>query len=184
MRTTRPKTGPEPRSSRHPRLREVAEEAGVSVTTVSVVLSGVANSGIPARTQERVRQAASRLGYVPNFSAQSLRTTRSHTLGFLTDGIATTPFAGEMISGAQAAAWKRDYVLLIVDTGGSRANWRSPPPGSCWRDAPNAWLWPPGSIGRWKCRRLCTATLGHWQTASPRSGVTPPSSRTRSAGAT
>jgi LacI family transcriptional regulator len=90
------------------------------VTTASVVLSGVANSGIPARTQDRVRQAASRLGYIPNFSAQSLRTTRSHTLGFLTDGIATTPFAGEMISGAQAAAWKRDYVLLIVDTGGSR----------------------------------------------------------------
>jgi LacI family transcriptional regulator len=105
---------------RHPRLREVAEEAGVSVTTVSVVLSGTPNSGIPLVTQERVREAASRLGYVPNFSAQSLRTTRSRTLGFITDGIATSPFAGEMIAGAQVAAWKRDYVLLIVDAGGSR----------------------------------------------------------------
>ncbi len=92
----------------------------MSVTTASVVLSGAPNSGIPAVTQERVREAATRLGYVPNFSAQSLRTTRSRTLGFITDGIATSPFAGEMIAGAQVAAWKRDYVLLIVDAGGSQ----------------------------------------------------------------
>ena len=117
---TRPKSGPDQRAPRHPRLREVADEAGVSVTTASVVLSGSPNSGIPAATQQRVQEAARRLGYVPNFSAQSLRTTRSHTVGFLTDGIAATPFAGEMVAGAQAAAWKRDYVLLIVDTGGSR----------------------------------------------------------------
>lgn len=102
---------------RRPRLRDVADEAGVSVTTVSVVLSGAPNGGIPARTQERVRKAARRLGYVPNFSAQSLRTKRSRTLGFITDGIATSPFAGEMIAGAQAAAWESGYVIFIVDTG-------------------------------------------------------------------
>jgi LacI family transcriptional regulator len=104
-------------SRRLTRMRDVATEAGVSVTTVSVVLSGTPNSGIPVSTQERVRDAALRLGYVPNFSAQALRTKRSHTLGFITDGIATSPFAGEMIAGAQAAAWKSGYVLLIVDTG-------------------------------------------------------------------
>jgi LacI family transcriptional regulator len=95
----------------------VAEEAGVSITTASVVLSRVPNSGIPASTQERVRKAARRLRYVPDSSAQSLRTKRSRTLGFITDGIASSPFAGEMIAGAQAAAWKSGYVLLIVDTG-------------------------------------------------------------------
>ena len=90
------------------------------MTTASVVLSGTPNSGIPTATQNRVREAADRLGYVPNVSAQSLRTTRSRTLGFITDGIATSPFAGEMIAGAQAAAWKRHFVLLIVDAGGSQ----------------------------------------------------------------
>jgi LacI family transcriptional regulator len=113
----REKRSPDLRAPRPPRLREVAEEAGVSVTTVSVVLSGAPNSVIPIATQERVRSAAQRLGYVPNFSAQFLRTKRSRTLGFITDGIATSPFAGEMIAGAQSAAWKRDYVLLIVDAG-------------------------------------------------------------------
>ena len=113
----REKRPPDLRAPRPPRLREVADEAGVSVTTVSVVLSGAPNSGIPLATQDRVRSAADRLGYVPNFSAQFLRTKRSRTLGFITDGIATSPFAGEMIAGAQSAAWKRDYVLLIVDAG-------------------------------------------------------------------
>jgi LacI family transcriptional regulator len=98
-------------------MGDVAREAGLSLTTVSVALSGAPNSGIPASTRERVREAADRLGYVPNFTAQSLRTKRSHTLGFITDRIATSPFAGEMIAGAQAAAWRSGYVLLIVDTG-------------------------------------------------------------------
>ena len=106
-----------PQSRRVTRMGDVAKEAGVSLTTVSVVLSGAPNSGIPSNTRKRVHQAADRLGYIPNFNAQSLRTKRSQTLGFITDGIATSPFAGEMITGAQAAAWKSGYVLLIVDTG-------------------------------------------------------------------
>jgi LacI family transcriptional regulator len=105
------------KAPRHARLRDVAQEAGVSVTTASVVLGRVPNSGIPPATQERVRKAARQLGYVPNFSAQSLRTERSRTLGFIADRIASSPFAGEMIAGAQAAAWKDGYVLLIVDAG-------------------------------------------------------------------
>lgn len=100
-----------------PRMRDVAEEAEVSLTTVSVVLGAVRNSGIPESTQERVRQAAERLGYIPNASARSLRTMRSRALGFLANGIAASPFAGEVILGAQTAAWQQGYVLLIVDSG-------------------------------------------------------------------
>lgn len=109
--------GSHPLAIRQPRLRDVADEAGVSVTTASVVLTGVPNSGIPAVTRERVRKAARKLGYVPNFSAQSLRTKRSRTIGFIADGVATSPMAGQIIAGAQAAAWKNGYVLLIVDAG-------------------------------------------------------------------
>lgn len=98
------------------RLRDVAEEASVSVTTVSVVLNSTPNSGIPARTRDRVLRAARRLGYVPDVAAQSLRTRRSRTLGFIADRIASGPHAGQMITGAQAAAWKAGYVLLVVDT--------------------------------------------------------------------
>lgn len=98
------------------RLKEVAEAAGVSVTTVSVVLNDAPNSGIPAKTRDRVLKAARQLGYVPDVAAQSLRTQRSRTIGFIADRIASGPFAGQMIAGAQAAAWKAGYVLLVVDT--------------------------------------------------------------------
>jgi LacI family transcriptional regulator len=98
------------------RLRDVAEAAGVSVTTVSVVLNDAANSGIPDRTRAKVLRAARRLGYVPDVAAQSLRTKRSRTLGFIADRIASGPYAGQMIAGAQAAAWQAGYVLLVVDT--------------------------------------------------------------------
>ena len=49
------------------KMRDVAAHAGVSVSTVSKILSGsVASSQIPARTIERVRHSALLLGYIPN----------------------------------------------------------------------------------------------------------------------
>jgi len=105
-----------PKPTKPLRLKDVAEVAGVSLTTASVVLNDTPNSGIPARTRDRVLGAARRLGYVPDVGAQSLRTRRSRTLGFIADKIASGPFAGQMITGAQAVAWKAGYVLLVVDT--------------------------------------------------------------------
>src|SRR5437016_4624456 len=64
------------------RMRDVAAHAGVSVSTVSKVLSGsAAASAIPASTIERVRQAASQLGYIPNAIARNLRTQRTREIG-------------------------------------------------------------------------------------------------------
>ena len=59
-------------------LADVAREAGVSTATASFVLSGrdgSTSSGSPA-TKAKVRAAAERLGYVPNRSAQAMRTGR------------------------------------------------------------------------------------------------------------
>jgi DNA-binding LacI/PurR family transcriptional regulator len=56
---------------------DVAREAGVSRTTVSYVLNGVSQRGISEATARRVREAASRLGYLPSAAARSLRRGRS-----------------------------------------------------------------------------------------------------------
>lgn len=60
-------------------LREVAEHAGVSIATVSYVLSGAVQDGArySDETAERVRNAASELRYVPNRMARSVRTGRT-----------------------------------------------------------------------------------------------------------
>ena len=97
---------------RAPRMVDVAKLAGVSQTTVSFVING--NPDIPDETKERVMAAISELGYRPNLTAQSLRTRKSGIIGFVTDEIATTPYAVKIIEGAQDAAWNKGKILILV----------------------------------------------------------------------
>src|SRR2546423_6679618 len=54
-------------------IKDVAQLAGVSAATVSLVLNDVANSRITPSTADRVRSAATALGYAPNPLARGLR---------------------------------------------------------------------------------------------------------------
>ncbi len=105
---------------RKPTLRDVAQVAGVSVTTVSAVINKRTDGNIRVsdETRERVWQAVEELGYRPNLSARQMRTQKSNIIGFITDEITTTPYAVGIIRGAQDEAWHDDYMLLIANTGG------------------------------------------------------------------
>jgi LacI family transcriptional regulator len=61
---------------------------------------------------------AEKLGYAPNGLAQALRTNRSHTLALISEEIATVPYAGRLIRGAQEAAFKHGWIMLIMSSGG------------------------------------------------------------------
>jgi len=95
-------------------IRDVAAAAGVSVTTVSHSLSG--GGVLPETTRKRVQLIAHELGYAPNRLASGLRNQRSQTIGFVSDEIATTPFAGAVVLGAQEAAAEHDWVLMVVNS--------------------------------------------------------------------
>lgn len=97
-------------------MYDVARLAGVSRTTVSFVVNNRPNTAIPQETQDRVRAAVKELGWRPNAMARGLRSQRSHTIGFLSDEIATTQYAAEIIQGAQEAAWAEGTLLLLVNT--------------------------------------------------------------------
>jgi LacI family transcriptional regulator len=99
-------------------IRDVAHRAGVSATTVSHVLNDAPGKRINEDTRARVRQAASELGYQPNGVARSLRLQRSQILALVSDEIATTPHAGQIILGAQEAASRRGWLLMFVNSGG------------------------------------------------------------------
>ncbi|MDW4573930.1 LacI family DNA-binding transcriptional regulator [Microbacterium sp. M3] len=99
------------------RISDVAAAAGVSVTTVSLVMNDV-ESRISDETRQRVREAARAVGYAPNSVARGLRTQRTRTVGLISDQIATTPFAGRMLAGAQDAARDNGYLVYLIDTGG------------------------------------------------------------------
>ena len=97
-------------------IREVAAAAGVSVTTVSHVLNNTPNTQVRAETRERVVATAKKLGYRPSRLARGLRTRRTQTLGLVGDSIATTPYAGQMIRGAQQAAQERGRSIVLFNT--------------------------------------------------------------------
>ena len=62
-------------------MKDIAKECGVSVATVSKALNDYSDIGKP--TRERVRAAATRMGYYPNSSARALKTKRSYNLAVL-----------------------------------------------------------------------------------------------------
>lgn len=101
-------------------LADVARVAGVSRTTASFVLTGRTDMRISTDAQRRVLDAAAQLGYRPNLTARSLRTSVTRTIGLISDTIATTPYAGEVIRGALDTALKHDCLLFVAETGADR----------------------------------------------------------------
>jgi LacI family transcriptional regulator len=97
-------------------MKDVADRAGVSRTTVSMVLSG-RPARIGVTTRRRVEEAARELNFRPSAAAQQLKTSRSRIIGLVGDEIASGPFAGGLIAGAQAAASSRTYALVVMNTG-------------------------------------------------------------------
>jgi len=96
-----------------PSIKEVAEMAGVSVGTVSHVITGSVNVSEPLRA--KVQAAIRKLNYHPNHVARSLKTSRTQTLGIIVPDL-TIPFFPRMIRGAETAARKRAYSLIAVNS--------------------------------------------------------------------
>ena len=110
---------PRQSAAKRPTLADVAKRAGVSPTAASFVLTGRHEEmRISAQVAERVLEAAQATGYRPNIVSRSLRTGTTHTIGFISDIVAITPFAGNLIKGALEAARDRGYLLLIAETEG------------------------------------------------------------------
>ena len=108
-------------TNKRPSMKDVADLAGVSRTTVSFVLNKKPDANIPEETQQRIWTAVKELGYRPNALARGLRAQSTHTIGFVSDEIATTPYAVRILQGAQDRAWEAGKLLLTVNTGGDPA---------------------------------------------------------------
>ena len=100
-------------------IGDVAERAGVSVKTVSRILSG--HAGVRPETRERVERAMEELEYYPSAAARSLRGKKMGTLSVIGDNLTTTPDAFEIVAGIQAECEKQARILMIGETGGRKA---------------------------------------------------------------
>lgn len=97
------------------RLTDVASEAGVSLATASRVLNGSARK--PAEgIAERVRAAATKLGYFPNAQAQALARSSTQLIGLLVHDIAD-PYFSSIAKGVQRGLGDTGVQLLLSSTG-------------------------------------------------------------------
>lgn len=96
-----------------PTQKELAKFAGVSSGTVSNVINGVA--GVSEQSRKKVLAAIKALNYQPNLIARSLRTNRTQTLGMVVPDI-TVPFFPKLIRGAESAARKAGFFLIVLDS--------------------------------------------------------------------
>ena len=104
-----------PTERRQPRLKDVADVAGVHVSTASRALNEQTAALVNAQTLDRVRQAASQLGYRVNGMARALKMRRSLSIGMIVPDI-TNPFFPPAVRGAEDVLDRAGFSLLIAST--------------------------------------------------------------------
>ena len=100
-------------------IRDVAQLAQVSITTVSRALNGQA--GVTPETRQRVLDAAATLSFTPSFAARSLITRRTNTVGAVLPGL-PGEYLSELLRGVDAAAHARGLHMLVACPQGNDRN--------------------------------------------------------------
>jgi LacI family transcriptional regulator len=96
-------------------MRQVAERAGVAMSSVSRVLAGHPDVS-PAMTEKVVR-AVEELDYRPDILAQSLRRRETLSVGFVVGDI-SNPLIAEIVTGAESALHANGYSMLLTNSQG------------------------------------------------------------------
>ncbi|NLK27947.1 MAG: LacI family transcriptional regulator [Clostridiales bacterium] len=91
-------------------IRDVANEAGVAISTVSNVLNGV--DVVSDKTKKKVLDAVEKLKYVPNMNARFLKTNRKNTIGLFLSSI-QGDFYRMLMQAVHLNCKKRGYLLNI-----------------------------------------------------------------------
>jgi LacI family transcriptional regulator, galactose operon repressor len=97
-------------------IRDVASLAGVSPMTVSRVVNG--SPRVRADTRERVLDAITQLGYVPNSLARGLSRQKTGTIGLIVPDI-VDPFFTLILRGSENVARRSGYRIILCDTNGN-----------------------------------------------------------------
>lgn len=97
--------------SKRSTIRDVANAAGVAISSVSRVLSN--HPHVSEELRARVESAARELGYRPNYVAHSLRRGNTASIGFLV-GTISNPIVADLSAGASEVLASSGYATLLV----------------------------------------------------------------------
>ncbi|MCB7135291.1 LacI family DNA-binding transcriptional regulator [Cellulosimicrobium marinum] len=98
-----------------PTLSDVAREAGVSLATASRAINGSATRTVRADLHQRVLEAAERLRYTPDPSAQAMARGRTTTVGLVVHDIAD-PYFSSLAAGVADAAEQEGLIVTLTST--------------------------------------------------------------------
>jgi LacI family transcriptional regulator len=94
-------------------IKDVAQHAKVSITTVSHVINSTRFVG--EETRKRVHAAIEHLRYVPSAAARSLKTNRTHTIGMIIPNN-SNPFFAEVIRGIESECYEAGYNVILCNS--------------------------------------------------------------------
>lgn len=101
-------------SNRNSTIIDVAKLAGVSASTVSVVINNK-DKYVAPELKEKVYDAIAKLNYSPNFIARSLKNQETNTIGLILSNI-TSPVTPAVVRTVQKIASEQHIDILIVST--------------------------------------------------------------------
>ena len=96
-------------------IKDIAQAAGVSHSTVSRALSG--SPLVKTETKARIKRLAQEMGYTPDAIARSLVTRHTRTVGVVVTTI-TDPFVAEVVQGIEDTALENDYSVILASSAG------------------------------------------------------------------
>lgn len=115
MKTSNSEVPADGRVNRRITMEDVAEHAGVALSSVSRALSN--HPDVSPAMRRKVELATEELGYEPDFLAQSLRRGSMNTMGFVIRDIAN-PFFGAIANGAERVLHRNGFVMLLTNSDG------------------------------------------------------------------
>lgn len=100
-------------ATRRPTMTDIAKQAGVSQSTVSLVLNDVPGSKVSGATRDAVLRIAGAIGYPVTRHRRGGGPHERRLIVYLTDELSTSPHTMQTIDGASNAAWDHDCLLAV-----------------------------------------------------------------------
>lgn len=95
-------------------IKDIAEELGVSITTVSLIINN-RPCRISEETRKKVWDLVKKYNYTPNSNARALVTKKTQTIGLIVPDI-SNDFFSELAKGVERAAQKQEYSVVFCSS--------------------------------------------------------------------
>lgn len=96
-------------------IKDISKELGISTTTISFIINKKAENRISKEVIQKVEDYIEKVGYVPNSTAQTLRTGRSKTIVFMAEDI-SDPFFSAIAKEMEEIAFQNGYKIIYCST--------------------------------------------------------------------